>query len=174
MFRSSVVIVSGFLFLGNVAFGGDDGWGSIHCGMDIAKALIGKRMPNERVVVLEKRHQDISLKDLGADIITDNINCIWWLICGEEYMVLEANDVVRDVVKLPAHSKKSPEFQGVCEISGKKMDGEVTAILDNEKETDEKMLPARVAWRIDEKKVKFISVPVEGMLCPRDGVIERK
>lgn len=175
MFRLGIVIVSEFLFLGNAVFAGsgDDGFGSIHCGSDIAKALIGKRMRNEKVVVLEKRHQDLGLKDLGAEIINDHLNGIWWLICGQEFMVLEDDkSVVRDAVKIPEHSKKSPEFDGVCEINGKKTDGEIIAVLDNEKETNEKMLPAKVAWKIDEKKAKFVSVPVEGLRCPRDdGVL---
>ena len=87
--------------------------------------------------------------------------------------MLEEKDIVRDVVKLPEHSKTSPEFQGICEIDGKKTEDEVIAILDNEKESDEKMLPAKVAWKIDEKNAKFVSVPTEGLRCPRDGVIAR-
>src|SRR3954467_398802 len=173
MKRSMILSCWTFLFLANAALGGDDGFGSIDCGSDIAKALLGKRMSNERVVVLEKRHQDLGLKDLGADIVTDNLNCIWWLICGSEYMVLEEKDIVRDVVKLPEHSERSPEFQGICEINGKNTGEEIIAVLDNEKETEEKMLPAKVAWKIDEKNAKFVIVPIEGLRCPRDGVITR-
>lgn len=36
------------------AFGGSDGFDGINCGSDIEKALIGRRMSNERVVELEK------------------------------------------------------------------------------------------------------------------------
>jgi hypothetical protein len=33
-----------------------DGFDSIHCGADLRKALLGKTMTNERVVVIEERH----------------------------------------------------------------------------------------------------------------------
>jgi hypothetical protein len=146
-----------------------DGFGSIRCGTDIAKALIGKQMSNETVVALEKRHQDIGLKDVGADEISDHLSSISWLICGSEYMVLEDDkSVVRDAIKVPDHSKKSPQFMSICTVNGK--DAIVFAILDNEKETSEHTLPAKIAWRIDEKKGKFVSIPVEGLRCPRSGI----
>lgn len=147
----------------------DDGFDSIHCGSDIAKALVGKHMSDDTVVVLEKRHQDLGLKDTGADEINDRLNTISWLICGQEFLVLENGSVVADVIKIPQHSKTSPEFMSMCEINGK--EEVVFAILDNEKETDEKTLPAKVAWKIDVKKAKFVSLPVEGLRCSRDGII---
>jgi hypothetical protein len=165
----------GFLVLATTAFAGatDDGFNGIQCGSDITKGLIGKHMPNERVVVLEKRHADIGLKDLGADEISNRLTTISWLICGSEYMVLEEKDVVKDVIKIPAHSKTSPLFSGFCQMNGKENKDVVVAILDNEKETtaDAKTLPAKVAWKIDEKKKKFVSLPVEGLQCPRSGII---
>jgi len=151
---------------------GSDGFEDVKCGSDIPKALIGKRTSHEPVVVLEKRHADLGLKDLGGDEISDRLGSISWLICGSEYLVLEDRSIVRDVIKIPRHSKTSPMFMGMCEVSGKESKDIVVAILDNEKETDAKMLPAKVAWKIDQKKMKFIGIPVEGLRCPRDnGVI---
>lgn len=152
------------------AFGGSDGFGGIKCGSDIPKALIGKHMSNETIVVLEKRHADLGLKHLGADEISNRLNCISWSICGAEYMILEDGSVVRDVLKVPAHSKTSPEFLGMCEMNGKEGKDIVVAILDNEKETDANALPAKVAWKIDQKNMKFVSLPIEGLRCPRSGV----
>lgn len=84
-------------------------------------------------------------------------------------MVLEDDkSMVRDVMKVPEHSKKSPQFMSICKVNGK--DAIVFAILDNEKETSEDTLPAKVAWRIDEKNGKFVSIPVEGLRCPRSGI----
>jgi hypothetical protein len=68
-------------------FGGSDGFTGIQCGSDIAKALTGKRMSNERIADLEKRHADLALKDLGASEISDRLSCISWLICGSEVIV---------------------------------------------------------------------------------------
>jgi hypothetical protein len=153
------------------ALGGSDGFSGIKCGSDIPKALIGKRMSNETVVVLEKRHADLGLKDLGADEISNRLNCVSWSICGSEYMTLEDESIVRDVLKVPPHSKTSPLFLGTCEMNGKEGKDIVVAILDNEKETDASALPAKVAWKIDQKNMKFVSVPIEGLRCPRTGVI---
>jgi hypothetical protein len=148
-----------------------DGFESVRCGSDIAKALIGKKDSNEKVVVLEKRHADLGLKDLGADEITDHLNLIFWLICGEEYAVLEGESSIRDVLKVPEHSKKSPLFDGMCEMNGKGAKTiVVVAVLNAEGESGDK-LPAKTAWKIDEKKGKFVSIPTEGIRCPRDGIV---
>src|ERR1700726_753736 len=95
------LLVTGLLVTN--AFGGSDGFTGIQCGSDIPKALIGKRMSNERIVVLEKRHADLALKDLGASEISGRLSCISWLICGSEFMLLQENrqsgsDIVRDVL----------------------------------------------------------------------------
>jgi hypothetical protein len=153
------------------AWGGSDEFDGIKCNSDIAKALIGKHTLNERIVVLEKRHADLGLKHLGADEISDRLNSISWSICGSEYMVLEDMSVVRDVLKVPPHSKTLPLFLGMCEMNGKESKDIVVAILDNEKETDANALPAKVAWKIDQKNMKFVSLPIEGLRCPRTGVI---
>src|SRR5204863_6518693 len=75
------------------------GFESVRCGSDVRKALMGRKTSNEPVVVLEARHKDLQLKDLGAEEISDRLNLIFWRICGEEYAVLEVGDFVRDVLK---------------------------------------------------------------------------
>src|ERR1700742_4988441 len=107
-----------------------DGFSGIKCGSDIAKALIGGVGSNERVVVIEARHKDIGLQDLGATEINDQLSSISWKICDGEYMVLEdKRNVVRDAIKVPEHSKKWPESVGICEINGKKTPDTIVAIL---------------------------------------------
>src|SRR5438309_8909115 len=81
-----------------------DGFDSVRCGSDVRKALVGRTMSNERIVVLEERHKDLGLKDLGASEISDRLTVISWRICGDEYVLLEDQDVVRDVLKFPAVS----------------------------------------------------------------------
>src|SRR5271168_5148964 len=44
-----------------------DGFEKVSCNADIAKALIGQRAANERIVVIEARHKDLGLKDLGSN-----------------------------------------------------------------------------------------------------------
>ena len=127
-------------------------------------------MSNQRVADLEKKHADLGLKGLGGDEISDHLGSMSWLICGSEYLLLGGESFVRDVIKVPSHSKTSPFFIGSCELNGKESKDILVAILDNEKATDTGALSAKVAWKIDQKKMKFVSIPVEGLRCPRDGV----
>src|SRR5205807_6018572 len=121
------------LFCGSSVYAGD-GFESVRCGSDIAKALIGRKTSNEPVVAIEARHKDIQLKDLGAEIISDDerLNLIFWRICGEEYAVLEDRDVVKDVLKFPKHSKDSPQFSGSCQLNGHDLPGFAIGVLKNE------------------------------------------
>jgi hypothetical protein len=147
-----------------------DGFESVRCGSDIVKALIGRRGKNEPVVKIEERHKDLGLKDLGADIISDDerLNLIFWRICGDEYAVLEYDNVAKDAVKFPKHSKDTPQFDGSCQLNGKDLPYYVVGVLKNEEGA--KMLQAVVAWMMDEKKKKFVPLPIEGLRCSRDGI----
>jgi hypothetical protein len=146
-----------------------DGFESVRCGSDVRKALIGRKTSNERVVVIEARHKDLGLKDLGADEISDNLNLIFWLICGEEYVALEGGDVVRDVMKFPKHSKESPQFSGTCQLNGHDLPDFAIGVLKNEEGAA--MLQAVSAWKIDEKQKKFVELKTDGLRCSRDGII---
>src|SRR5256886_13583515 len=150
MLRAHAIILTFIsLFFFHSAFAASDGFSAIRCDADdIAKTLIGKKMSNERIVDLEKRHEDLGLKDLGATEISERLSCISWLICGSEFMLLQDNLIVRDVLKVPLHSKTSPLFIGACEMNGKKSKDIVVAILDNEKETDASALTAKVVQKI--------------------------
>ena len=148
----------------------DDGFSNIRCGSDIPKALIGRKMTNERVVIIENRHKDLALKNLGALEISDKLFSISWKICGNEYMLLEdGNSVVRDVLKIPEHSKRWPLAIGECQINGTKVSESIVAILDNE--AGMATLSAKVAWKIDEKGISFVKISTEGLSCSRDGII---
>jgi hypothetical protein len=146
-----------------------DGFDSVRCGSDVRKALLGRKMSNEKVSVLEERHKELGLEDLGGTEISDRLFLISWRICGEEYALLEDKDVVRDVLKFPEHSKSSPQFVGSCQLNGHDLPGSVIGVLKNEEGT--KMLPAVSAWKIDEKQVKFVKLQTEGLRCSRDGII---
>ena len=56
-------------------------------------------------------------------------------------------------------------------INGKETKAIVVAILNTETESGAATLPAKIAWKIDEKKAKFVSLPAEGFRCPRSGII---
>jgi hypothetical protein len=146
-----------------------DGFDSVRCGSDVRKALLGRKMSNEKVSVLEEKHKDVGLKDLGGTEISDRLFLISWRICGTEYVLLEDNDVVRDVLEFPEHSKSSPQFVGSCQLNGHDVPGSVIGVLKNEDGVE--TLPAVAAWKIDEKQIKFIQLQTEGLRCSRDGII---
>ena len=164
----AILSVIAFLFFADVSRA-SDGFETVRCGSDIAKALIGRTMSNERVAVIEQRHKPLGLKDLGGSEISDSLFLVSWKICGDEFALLEEKDVVRDVLKFPPHSKDSPEFIGSCRSNGKEMDDAIIAVLENRAGAED--LPGKVAWKIDEVGKKFIELSAEGLLCPRDGVI---
>ena len=63
---------------------GADGFDSVRGGSDVREALLGRKMSNQKVSVLEAKHKDLGLKDLGGTEISDRLFLISWKICGEE------------------------------------------------------------------------------------------
>ena len=163
------VLIVIILLLFSRSFCNADGFASVRCGSDIRKALVGQKMSNEPVAVLEERHKDLKLKDLGASEISDHLSAISWEICGEEYVLLEDKNVVRDVLQFPKHSKDSPAFVGSCQLNGQDVPGTAIGVLKNEDGV--KMLSAVTAWKIDEKQMKFVELKPAGLRCSRDGII---
>jgi hypothetical protein len=146
-----------------------DGFDSVRCGSDVPKALLGRTMSNEKVAVLEERHKDLGLKDLGGTEISDRLFLISWRICGDEYVLLEDRGVVRDVLKFPKHSKDSPQFIGSCQLNGHDVPGTAIGVLKNENGVE--MLPVLIAWKIDDKQMKFVTLQTQELRCSRDGII---
>jgi hypothetical protein len=157
-----------------------DAFDAVHCGSDIPKALIGKVMPDGKVVKIEAAHTAIGLVDEGAEEISDKLQMVAWTMCGTSYdLLIDNGGHIYDVLAFPPHSRQTPEFSGTCERDGKDVADEIYAVLDNKAGFDPDPshhseqgppLPALAAWRVDEKHRKFIAVPTEGLLCPRYGM----
>lgn len=152
----------------------------IKCGADIPKSLLGKRDSNEPVAVLEGRHKDLGLKNLGGIEISDHLFLASWQICGQEYELLVNTRVglIRDVLPFLTHSATWPMFIGACQADGKKIPGSIVAVLNNsagQNARDEKLarttLKATAAWKIDEAKERFAKQPTENLACPLDGIV---
>jgi hypothetical protein len=167
--KNVIGILSAALLLYGNASCAADGFSAVRCGSDVPKALIGRTMSNERVAVIEARHKDLGLHDLGGSEISDRLFLISWRICGAEYALLEEKDVVRDVLKFPRHSRDSPEFIGSCQSNGHASSDMIIAVLRDERGAES--LSATAAWKIDAKGAKFVALAAEGLRCPRDGVI---
>lgn len=157
-----------------------DQFEGIKCGADIPKSLIGKHDTNERVVVLEERHRDLGLKDLGGIEISDRLFLVSWQICGSEYELLvnTKTGLIRDVLPFPPHSATSPQFIGTCQANGKEIPEAVVAVLNNgagynarDGKLAKTMLKATAAWKIDETKEKFAKQSTENLGCPLGGIV---
>ncbi len=157
-----------------------DEFQGIKCGANIPKALIGKHASNEAVAVIEGRHKDLGLKNLGGSEVSDRLFLASWQLCGSEYEVLlnTKTNVVQDAIAFPAHSAAAPMFIGKCQVSKKDFPGTIVAVLNNSAKfnaRDEKLaktlLKASAAWSIDEKKQKSVKQPTEKLMCPLDGIV---
>jgi hypothetical protein len=157
-----------------------DQFAGLKCGADIPKSLIGKRDSNERVAVLEERHKDLGLKDLGGTEISDRLFLASWQICGQEYELLvnTKSGLVRDVLAFPSHSAASPMFIGTCQTDGIPIRETVVAVLNNsagynarDPKLAKTMLKATAAWKVDVAKEKFATQSTENLACPLGSIV---
>lgn len=86
---------------------------------------------------------------------------------------------MRDVLPVPAHSLHSPEsFIEECQVGGNKLPDAVIAILDNSQGQKPKgyseqiVLPAQIAWKINERQERFVPMPTQGLRCAVSGASE--
>jgi hypothetical protein len=147
-----------------------DEFTKVQCGGDIPKAMIGQHSPNEPIVALEKKYRALGLKGLGGDEISDQLSSVNWMICGNEYIVLvDHAGLVRDAMAFPPHSKSAPAFSAICQLKGKDLPDVFVGVLDGSATAD--LLPVQTAWKIDQKRAKFVKASTEGLSCPRSGII---
>jgi hypothetical protein len=168
MTKLACLLAAIYFLMGQSAFA--DEFQNLKCRTDIPKALIGKRSSNGPIAESEKKYRALSLKGLGADEIADGLSSVNWLICGAEYVeLIDRHGLVRDALAFPPHSRSEPAFSGICKVKGRDLPDIILAVLDGSTEADP--LPVKTAWKIDQKGVKFVPIPGEGLLCPRSGII---
>jgi hypothetical protein len=156
-----------------------DEFDGVKCGSNIPKALMGKRTSTGRLVVIEGRHKELGLRDLGGIEISDRLFLVSWLICGNEFeLLLDTKSIIRDVLPFPAHSPSSPEFIGDCQINRKDIPEAVIAVLDNsagynarDSQHKKALLKATAAWKIDESQNRFVGLSISGLGCPMGGIV---
>lgn len=171
-----LLLVAITLFCGNASAA--DEFETVRCGSDIPKAMIGKHSPTTRKLVPEVEYKSLALRNLGTDMIDDNIYYTIWSICGAEYYELVgSHHVVADVLPIPVHSRTTPAMNYTrCFLNGHEMDENIFAILNNRSgenkkydATDMTKIPAIEAWRVDKKKMRFIKIDASGIYCLRSA-----
>ena len=165
MFIGSLALVVG-LVAATQMVSAKDAFDAVKCDGDVAKALVGKKIGDEPVAAIEKRHAAIGLHNEGGDELAESLFYQSWTICGGSYHLLERRGVVRDVVRAD-HSSAAPSFVGACKIDGIETKDQVLAILEAGAADS---LPAKSAWRIDEASAKFVGMDMKGLMCPRSGM----
>ncbi len=156
-----------------------DEFSALRCGEDVVSALIGKPVCNGRVVSIEAAHSDIGLQHTGASEVKDGLSLVGWKICGVEYQLLTAKRI-HDAIRFPSHSRRQPAFFGKCTLNGKELSDAVIAVLDNPEPRsptepryspeDTMLLAVIAAWRVDEMHLRLVTLPTEGLQCPRGGI----
>ena len=148
------------------ALGAPKSFAGIVCNSDIAAALVGRYMPNERVRATEARHADIGLKNLGAygmENEGDPWTLISWEICNREYLLLERRGIVRDVLASPLPPPSPPSQIASCTVDGSAVAGTAVAfVLANDRKWPR---PVEYAWRIDDKTLKFSRIEGKEVSC---------
>jgi hypothetical protein len=157
-----------------------DAFAAVKCGSDVPRLLIGKKSPSGPVAATELKHRDIGLKDEGASEISDTLTYTSWRICGHEYaVVLDRRNIMRDVIPFPAHSRQTPGFFGSCKRAGKPVPEVVLAVLSNPSSLpanrhyafgDSATLRATTAWKVDERRSRFVVLSTSRLDCPRNAI----
>lgn len=142
-----------------------DEFSDVRCGADIPKALIGKSAKNEPDMVKENRHKDIGLNGGGTEEVSDSVFVVSWTMCGKKYDLLYKRNTISDVLPTPAPDEQNTfEFLGYCKVDGKEVPGFVYGVMAKDAGT-ENIRPI-VAWKIDERRGKFVIMSVAGLSCP--------
>ena len=159
MKKSIGILLLTYLQFFGIAYCSADEFENVKCGSDIPKAMLGRYSSNEKVVVIENRHKSIELKDLGADDLgaeNEQFSTIYWMICGNRYITISADNHIRGVMQLPPKSDDVLEYTGKCKYNNKEISEWVFAISNKN--------VIKNAWKID-KKNGFIKLNAEGLVC---------
>ena len=159
-------LISAFTLFSANAIAAEKSFDGVTCKTNVSSALIGRHMPNERVVTTAARHKDIRLKNIGAygmENEGDPWTLISWQICGREYLVLERRGIVRDVLASPM-PLGSPESQiASCAVYGLRLHGTAVAFISA---NDNKWpMLVKYAWLINDDTLKFSRIEGKEIVC---------
>ena len=126
---------------------------------DLARALKGRRMTNGTAVSTEKKYAAISLKNLGADMVNDDVSMIVWRLC-DRFVVLLVDTVVRDAIGFARepvaidcrqNGKERTDITGLMPVGAKGA------------------AHPESAYEITEKPFRFVPVTPATLLCKAHG-----
>ena len=160
------IIIASIALLSATAQGAERSFDGITCKSYIPSALIGRHMPNERVVTIEARYKEIGLKDLGAygmEAAGDPWTLISWQICGREYLLLERRGIVQDVLASPLPQESAQFTIASCVVDGSSLHG--TAVIFVSAKERQLPKPVEHAWLINDKTIRFSKIKGKEIVC---------
>lgn len=141
------------------------GFEGLSCQTDIAAALVGRKMPNGKVVDIESRHKALQLQNLGAvGVQGDPYVLVGWLICGHEYLLLESKtSVVKGVLKSPSPFAEGRLEIGECQAAGgKKLE---SVVFHRPVSKANGPWTVASAWSVREPQIEFAALEAKGFVC---------
>lgn len=154
------------MLVGTPCLAAEVSFDGITCQMDIPKALLGRHMPNGRVIDTEKKYSSLTLKNLGGFGLPEDPYFLGtWLICGAEYLILEkpSSSIVMDVLKSSkSYAASRSEIAGCTSASGKQWS---TAVILLPVPPGKSPWSVSELWEIDEANLKFRQVRDGSLRC---------
>ena len=151
---------------GTPGLAGEGSFDGITCQTDIAKAMLGRRMITERVVVIEAKYSSLRLKYLGGFGMPpeDPYFLGTWVICDTEYLILEnPSRIVQDVLKSPLpYASARSTFADCTSEKGQRWP---MVIIFQPISAGKPPLLVQEIWVIDKSKIKFRSVSDGNFSC---------
>ena len=148
---------------------------AFRCDSGFLRPLVGRRLD-------EKSVKSFLGPTLGLSPADDEDKTAigGWLVCGHEVQLSLHKETIEDAIFIPSHSRRYPQSAGDCTIENLKIPELVYAILDNPDlgpvdstryaVEDTVQLRPLVAWKVDAKTGKFISLPTEHLKCARADI----
>ncbi|MBN2317913.1 MAG: hypothetical protein JXR49_02500 [Acidobacteria bacterium] len=154
-----------FAVAGTPGLAGEVKFDGISCQSDIAKALIGRYMPNEAIFKTKAKYPNLRLTYLGGFGMPEDPYFLGtWVICGTEYLILEnPSSIVQDVLKSPIpYTSARSTFADCTAEKGQRWP---MAIIFQPITAGKPPLLVQKIWEIDESKIKFRSVSDGNFSC---------
>ncbi len=162
--KREMIVFLAMVFSTQLAHGAASGFDGIHCETKIEAVLLGRTIPNDRVVAIEKKYKNIHLQLRWSDGIEpegDPWTLSSWLICGREYLTLSRKNLTKDVLAAPQNLANHQFELGRCQQQGKAIPGTAVFFVATKQQAKQ---PDRI-WTIDDNKFAFREINSGGISC---------
>jgi hypothetical protein len=136
------------------------------CQSDIAAELVGRIMPNGKVVEIEARYKSLKLQGGGSQGMPDEPYILgFWEICGREYVLLEPTKqkTVKAVLTSPVLPAEAVIAVGQCRTADGRELGQ--GLFLRPKAKDKGPWTVDTVWTVREPQIEFVTVKDKKLTC---------